>query len=225
MRREFRNRVFLPIVLPLAILGFIAAVVAVFALILLYNTHEAALALATVMAAGILLTVALAASRDRLDAGRRLVVVGAGVVPILLGAGFALGLFGNVDPALLNINRQPEVQFPDWAPVIVSTQPADFDADSITLPPEPPEGEELAIVFDNQSGIGHNFTLHAGPEPDSDVLAETETYEEGEEAVTFEPQEPGEYYFVCTVHASSMFGTLTIAEGEEPSVGEGGGDG
>lgn len=108
MKREFRERVFLPIVMPIAILAFIAATVALLALVLLYNTHEAALALAAVMAAGILLTFALTASQDRLGASRKLVVVGAGLVPVLIGAGFALGLFGSVDPALLNINRQPE---------------------------------------------------------------------------------------------------------------------
>lgn len=106
MRREFRDRAFLPIVVPIAVLVAVVAAVGLVAFVLLYNTHQAALALAAVMAAGILITVSLAASQDRLTAGRKLTLVAAGSVPVLLGAGFALGVFGTVDPTLLNINRE-----------------------------------------------------------------------------------------------------------------------
>lgn len=106
MRSEFRNRAFLPVVLPLAILVAVAAAVAGFALLLLYNTREVALVLAAVTAAGILLAAALAASKDRLSGSSRWVVVAAAATPLVLGAVVAVG-FVPVDPSALNINRQP----------------------------------------------------------------------------------------------------------------------
>lgn len=106
MNSDFRNRVVLPILVPLGVLLGIAALVIAFAFILLYNTKEAALVLAAVTAAGILAATALASSRDRLDSARKGVLLLAGAVPVLLGAAFALGL-GGVDDSLLNINREP----------------------------------------------------------------------------------------------------------------------
>lgn len=106
MRSEFRNRAFLPVVLPLAIIVVVGAAVAGFALLLLYNTREVALVLAAVTAAGILLAAALAASKDRLSGRSRLVVVTAAVTPLVLGAVVAAGVVP-VDPSALNINRQP----------------------------------------------------------------------------------------------------------------------
>lgn len=106
MRSEFRNRAFLPVVLPLAIVLVVAAAVAGFAILLLYNTREVALVLSAVTAAGVLLAAALAASKERLSGRTGLVVVTAAATPLILGAVVAAGVVP-VEPSALNINRQP----------------------------------------------------------------------------------------------------------------------
>ena len=107
LRSEFRNRAFLPVVLPLGIVLVVGVAVAGFALLLLYNTREVALVLAAVTAAGILFAAALAASKDRLTGRSRLVVVAAAATPLVLAAIVAVGVVP-VDESALNINRRPE---------------------------------------------------------------------------------------------------------------------
>ncbi len=107
MRRSFRDRAFLPVFIPVAVLLAIGVLVGGFALILLYNTRPVAIVVAIMAAAGILVGVAMANSRDRLGTGQRVVVVIAAAVPTLLGAAYALGV-GGVGASRLNINRQPE---------------------------------------------------------------------------------------------------------------------
>lgn len=108
MTRDLYKRVVVPIVLSVTVVVCAVAAVALFALILLYNTHETALVITALTAAGILFVTALAASRDGLAARQRAVLVGAGLLPVAIGASFALGLFVSIDPALLNINAQPQ---------------------------------------------------------------------------------------------------------------------
>ena len=107
MRREFRDRAFLPWFIPVAVIAVIGVLVGGFALILLYNTRTVAVVLALMAAAGVLVGVALANTRDRLSAAQRVVLVVAAAVPTLLGAAFAAGV-GGVPASELNINRQPE---------------------------------------------------------------------------------------------------------------------
>lgn len=224
MKSEFRQRAFLPLMIPIAVVGTIAVTVGLFAAIMLYLPQDVGNVVAMVLAAGILLAIALATSQDSLDPVKKAGVAIAAGVPLVFGGVAALGAF-DFDPALLPANFEPHASFPAWAPTVVSTQPAAFDNESVTLPTAVPEGEEnLVIVFDNQSGISHNLIAVSGDSRDADPFvsadgdpAATTTYTAGEEAVLFVPPEAGTYLFFCSIH-DGMDGELIIEEGAVPSV-------
>lgn len=232
MNTEFRNRVFLPLFLPLAIVLGVAGVVAVFAWILLYNTRPAALVIAIVAAAGILLAISLAASRDRLDTGQRSVVVGAAVLPVLLGAIVAAGVF-DIDPSQLNINREPHLVIPEDAPLIAaeSVETFCFPTDGGGCEPTDtwefaaPEDDEVVVVFQNlQAGTPHNvafYELEDGGDPQAGESVFQGDIFEGVDTRPYRIEDglpQGELYFQCDVHPA-MQGVATITA---PEGGEGG---
>lgn len=223
MKSEFRQRAFLPLMIPLAVLGTIAVVVGLFAAILLYLPQDIGNIVGITAAAGILLAGFLATSQDSLDPLKKVGVAIAVAIPVVFGAGTAIS--GICDTADCPANFKEIIRFPAWAPTIVSSQPAAFDNETVTLPVAPPEdATELAIVFDNQSGIPHNLVVTTGQERTADPAvneagdaAATATFSGGQEGVFFLPPEAGEYLFFCSIH-DGMDGTLIIEVGAAPAV-------
>lgn len=85
-----------------------------------------------------------------------------------------------------------------------------FGTGTITVP----AGASVALSFDNQdSGTPHNFALYDTPAAANGIsVGEIIT---GPSTTTYEftaPDEPGEYFFRCDVHPSTMTGTLTVEE-------------
>jgi plastocyanin len=83
---------------------------------------------------------------------------------------------------------------------------SEFDVEEF----EAPAGR-LTVTFDNQDGgVIHNIHFYRGPDSDGESVAETEL-EVGpiEQTITFDV-EPGEYYYVCDAHPTTMEGTLTV---------------
>lgn len=241
MKTDFRNRVFLPIVLPLLILLAMAAFIGVFALTLLHSTHEASLMLAAVAAGGILFVISLAASQDRLDPLRRGVLGVAVLVPLLVGGAFAVGLVGDIPPESRMINVEPPAEAPEDAILAAESdqtfcmpsngdcEPTDFWSVAAQ------ETEEFIYLFENRDDTApHNLSIRelAGdrdePEP-GEVIHEGEVLTSVDESTeTVEPGlEPGDYYFVCDVHPSTMTGVLEVGgdgEGGDAEGGDGGGE-
>ncbi|MBW3619233.1 MAG: cupredoxin domain-containing protein [Actinobacteria bacterium] len=214
MKTEFRNRAFLPVVLPVAILLLIGLLVGGFALILLYTTHEVALVLATVAAAGILLAISLAASQERLDGGRRAAVILAGATPILIGGFVAVAQPAGITDDLLNINRQPHIVLPELNVTIAAENSNQFTANEMVLP----ANEEVGVVFENnEAGTPHNWSLYVSDAAvESIVVGEVVTGPAVDEIIFTSP-EPGEYYFQCDVHPN-MNGQLVTDDGAEPTT-------
>lgn len=232
MRREFRNRAFLPVVIPVAVVLAIAGAVALFAWILLYSSHEIAIVLAILMAAGVLLSVSLAASQDDLDPRRRAAVVAAGGTPVLIGVLVALGL-GGIPADQLNINREPIQVVPEGAPVIAAENaqtfcnPRDGECQP-TMQMTLPAGQETTVVFENNdTGVPHNWTLRPSQDS-SESLAATSDGTGPAQLVATVPAdlEPGDYYFLCTIHPA-MQGTATVSPGATEAAvdADGGGSG
>lgn len=70
----------------------------------------------------------------------------------------------------------------------------------------------VTIEFDNRDGgVVHNVHVFDGDEADDETLAETEL-EVGPviQTLTFDA-EPGEYFFQCDAHPTTMTGTLTVS--------------
>jgi plastocyanin len=240
MKTEFRNRAFLPIVMPLGVLLGIVALVVSFALILLYNTHEAALVIAVVAAAGILTAISLAASKDELSGAQKAAVVLAGALPVAVGVVFSLlSVNGAVDASELNINREPPLAVPEDA-VIAADNSNEF-----CLPQEDGScqatrdwqvgAQEDSFLFEflnNEAGTPHNvaiFTLS-----DDSVTGDSVEPGMGEEELftgdvfpgvdsrvydVEEGLEQGVYFFQCSVHPTTMIGVMTVAEGGEAAEG------
>ena len=81
-----------------------------------------------------------------------------------------------------------------------------FDVEDLTAP-----AGSITVEFDNRdSGIVHNIHFYRGSDDQGESVAETEL-ESGpiEQTVTFDV-EPGEYYYVCDAHPTTMEGTLTV---------------
>lgn len=233
MNPDFRSRVLMPILLPIAVIAAIVAFVGLVALVLLYNTHNGALAIAALAAGGILFTVSLAASRDRLDPGRRAVVVVAGLLPLIAGGLVALDVIGNVDDADRNINVEPLQIIDEGAPTIAAENSMEF-----CLPDDeggactPVDLWELAVAdtqqpvtftFDNrEEGVPHNVVFatlvgsEADPEPGDDILEsalitgpDVDSYED--ESLIWDDLDE-QWYFFCRVHPN-MNGVAQLAAG------------
>jgi hypothetical protein len=220
VNQDFRTRVFQPIVLPLLVLLAMAAFIGLVAFTLLYNTHEGALMLAAVAASAILFTVALAASQDRLDPGRRAAVGFAAVVPFAVGALMAFGVIGGIADEDRNINVEPLLVTPEDAPVIAAENSQDFclpdnggceTADLWEVTPSE-TSENILFVFDNrEAGVPHNVVITElegtveDPSPVGEEFVETEVvngviedfYED--DTLTWDDL-PEQWYFFCRVH-------------------------
>lgn len=236
MKTEFRNRALLPVVIPLAILGTIALLVGGFALILLYNTRWTAVMLAIVAAAGILIAMTIASSRDKADGRVKGAVALAGGVPVLLGVLIAVGVIGNLSAEDLNINRQPHTtgpqlpEVPEDAPLLAAETLNAFclptgggceDTNEWEIPAEAAAGETFIYAFDNRdtSTGPHNlvlFELEGTPEdPDAGALLfeEVPAAFDGPETRAYQTAVPlpEQFYFLCTVHPTTMWGVGTVA--------------
>lgn len=215
MNIEFRNRAFLPVVLPVVILLVVGLLVGGFALTLLYTTHEVAIVLAAVAAAGILLATSLAAaSQERLGAGRRAAVVMAGAAPVLMGAFVAIVQPAGITDEMLNINRQPHLVLPDLNLEIAAVNSIGFTANEMVLP----ANAEVGVVFINDElGVEHNWSLYVSDTAVDDIVIGDRIEGPATEEIIFTAPEAGQYYFQCDVHPN-MNGQLISRDDAEPAL-------
>jgi hypothetical protein len=232
VRSPVVSRIVLPIVLPIAVLLAIATFVGAVAITLLYNTKGGSLMLAAVAAGGILFTVALAASQDRLSVPKRGIVLFAAALPLLVGGAIGLGLIGDVDDADRMANVQPLLVVPDDAPVIAAENSLEFcigpegACDPVTDWDVVPsaETESLVFLFDNREvGVQHNVVITDlgdgvdDPAPGQTVFASS-TLVAGPALDAYVSQDvtwaelPEEWYFFCAIHPN-MNGVGRVVEG------------
>jgi hypothetical protein len=230
---DVRSRVIAPIVLPIVVLLAIVAFVGTIAVTLLYSTKSGALMLAAVAAGGILFTISLASTQDKLDGPRKAVVTFAAALPLLVGIGFASGLIGGIDDADRMINVEPLITIPEDAPLIAAENSIEFCLPTDDGGCEPveewaitpsEETEFLTFVFDNrEAGVIHNVAFYEleGTEDDpapgpaihvGELITGPEILGELVPDVTWEDL-PEVFYFNCVVHPN-MDGIAFLAEGE-----------
>ncbi len=234
MNNDFRSRVILPIVLPIVVLLSIAAFVGAVSMSLLYSTHEGSLMLAAVAAAGILFTVSLASSHDRLTPARRGVLIFAAALPIVAGGAIAAGVIGDIDDADRMVNVEPLLAIPDDAPVIAAENSVEFclleedgSCEAVERWEVTPSAEEenLSFVFENlEAAVPHNVVITEidgsvdDPSPGAEFTASTlidgvaTDYHVADELTWDEL--PDDWYFFCAVHPI-MNGTGTVVDADE----------
>ena len=82
-----------------------------------------------------------------------------------------------------------------------------FDVEDLEAPAGP-----ITIKFDNQdAGVVHNLALYPGDDASEDPIAATDL-ETGEIEQTLELDlEPGEYFYQCDAHPTTMKGDLKVS--------------
>jgi hypothetical protein len=180
--------------------------------------------LAAVAAGGILFVISLAASQDKLDPVRRGVLGVAVLVPFLIGGAFAAGIIGDIPDEQRMINVEPPAEAPEDA-ILAAENDQEFclPANGDCEPTEfwsvaAQDTEEFIYLFENRDDAApHNLSIRElegdrdNPEP-GEVIHEGELLTSvGESTETIDTGlEPGDYYFVCDVHASTMTGVLEV---------------
>jgi plastocyanin len=91
-------------------------------------------------------------------------------------------------------------------PIVIAGIGNTFDVEEVSAP-----AGTITIEFDNRdAGVIHNIHFFAGSNSDGATVAETEL-EVGpiKQTLTFDAQ-PGEYFYQCDAHPTTMEGNLTV---------------
>jgi plastocyanin len=215
MRKATRDRLVLPILLPIGILAAIVLLMVLFSRILLNTSADAATVVALVVSVTILVAAGVVASRSH---GR-----GAGGLGSLLGvvAGVAM-LAGGIALAV----AKPAEEGGEGAEAFhaeITAPPgatADgFDARVLELQADEP----IELTFHNEDpGVPHNVAIAEGEDPGSPLLFEPDGTITGPATAVYsiDPLSEGSYHFFCEVHPTTMKGDVEVAPG--PPSGAGG---
>lgn len=217
MRDRTRDRVFLPIAMPIGILIVLAFVLYGFSRILLSLPANAATAIALVVAISILIVCGIAANRSVVRSAVLASILGAVVGVAMLAGGVAL-----IATAGTGEEGGDHAGPPPGGGVTVVAQNVQFDTNEIHLP----AGQPSTITFENRDpGVQHNIAIFPSEDDLSEPLFRGDIIS-GPDTVTYEipPLEAGTYYFHCDVHPQ-MSGRVVVEEGPHEgggAPGEGG---
>ncbi len=209
MRTSTRDRVVLPILLPIVILLVIAAVLFGFSRILLSLTKDAATAIALIVALSIMVVAAVVASRSVVRASSLASMLGAIAGVAMLAGGIALIAVG--------AGGEKEGGGGPAVTISLAAKGIAFDKTKLSVP----AGKPFAIAFDNEdAGIQHDVQVFDNESFTGTPLMNGEIVT-GPAKVTYEAPalDPGTYYFHCSVHPAQMQGTI---EATPPTPGGGG---
>jgi plastocyanin len=210
MRKQTRERLLLPILLPVGILVVMLAVLYGFSRILLSISHSAATATALVVAVAIVVVSAIVAGRRIVRPSSFAGLVGAVTGVAMIAGGIALATVGT------EVEGE-EGEAPATNVTIVAVNIA-FQTTEI----EVPAGQPFTITLDNQdAGVQHNVDIFDNPGFTGEAIFEGEIIT-GPAQITYEipALEPGTYPFRCVVHPN-MVGTIRAVEGAGGPSGPG----
>jgi plastocyanin len=81
-----------------------------------------------------------------------------------------------------------------------------FDTDQLTLPAD----TETTIEFINDDTVAHNFSIYEDDSAEADLFIGQEIGGGASTDYSIPPLEPGEFFFRCDLHPTSMIGTVTV---------------
>jgi plastocyanin len=82
-----------------------------------------------------------------------------------------------------------------------------FDRDTLTAP----AGAQVRLTLDNREAVPHNVAIYGSDDLQQEIFV-GETFS-GPDTMTYEfqaPDEPGEYFFLCDVHPTTMTGDFIV---------------
>jgi plastocyanin len=212
VRAETRDRLLLPVALPLGILAVLGLAFWGFSRVLLGVHGTPATVVALIVAGAIVTVAALAAGRPQVRGSTIAAMVGATAGVAMLAGGLAIAVVGE---------QEGEGPGPGAPGAVVPIAAANIAFDQTTL--TVPAGQPFTIAFDNRdAGVQHNVQIFEGPEVAGTPRFAGEIVT-GPIQVEYEvpPLEAGTYAFNCVVHPTTMIGEIRAVEGE--GGGEGGG--
>jgi plastocyanin len=215
VRNDTRNRLLLPIVIPIGLLVVIGLVLFSFSRILLSVEPDAATVIALVVAASVLAAAAIAAGRARV----RGTTIGG-----MLGtvAGVAM-LTGGV--AIVAIGPAEEEVPPFLATISAPSGAAanGFDPTTLSLPSDAP----IKLTFDNQDdAVTHNIVIFNGEDDTAPQLFRgAPVVGVSSQPYAVPPLPAGTLFFHCEFHTGTMTGTITAAPAPTGATPEPGGSG
>ena len=217
MKKDVRDRLLLPLLLPVGILLFIALILWGFSRILLGLTATTATITAVVAALGIMVVAAIAAGRTTVRGSTIAAMFAATAGVAMLAGGIALAFVAGGDEG-----EEPEPPDGEVPVVQLVAQDIAFDPTDLTVP----AGVPFEIAFDNRdAGQQHNVAIYDNPdfsgtpEFEGDLVA-------GPAQTTYrvDPLAAGPYSFLCVVHPT-MTGQIEAVEGGGGPGEPGGGGG
>lgn len=211
MRARTRDRVLLPIVLPIGILAVLAAVLFGFSRILLSVDHTPATATALMVAVAIVVVSAVAAGRSVIRASGLAAMTGVIAGVAMLAGGVAL-----IAASPAGEGGAEPTGGPGAPALTVTASGLKFDTSTITLSAD----TKTTIRFENKDGgVQHNIAIYQDDSL-SKVLFKGDLVT-GPDSIDYQvpPLPAGTYYFHCDVHPT-MNGQVVVEQG---AAGGGGG--
>lgn len=207
MNKDFRERAFVPVMLPLAMIAGFGIFAFSLSRVFLAVPELSAVFVALLVALYVLIVAALVAARPHLPPRALAVGLVIGMVGVI-GAG-AAGAAAGIRPvheeeeeaaAEEGDSEGEDAGFPEDALVFTAVD-IEFEEAPTTA-----EAGEVTIALDNQGGAPHDVTIE---EEGDETVAEADGGETDTGTIELEP---GTYTYYCSVpgHRSSMEGTLEV---------------
>ena len=214
-----RDRLGLPLLLPLLVLGAILLTIFSFGHVLLQvQESREAWPVAIAVAAAILLIAAFVNSQPSVRGvpAYALTALPASVI-------LALGLFYFVRPGPETGGGEEAVAvIPAPGPLAETATDNRFSATSFTILPN----EQYTLNLTNQGQALHNWAVKGVNGTDGREIKTSLLQGGASESISFAIATPGTYQFICDVHPVEMVGRLTVATpGTAASAGPGGASG
>ena len=195
--KTLRERVLLPVLIPVGALAFIGFLALFMASILLRVPHNVATAIALMVAFNLLVVFSVVALKPNIGKFLLMVMGGVALVPILLGAVAAAGV----------VSFPGEEHEEEAGPAVeIAASNLAFDKTELQIPAD----QEFEIHFNNGEAQPHNVAiLESQGSPNVLFRGGIIT---GPEETSYQvaPITAGSYYFQCDVHPN-MSGTVVAA--------------
>lgn len=213
MKRDTRDRLVLPILLPLGILAAVGLALWGFSRVLLGVHGTPATAVALIVAGAIVGLSAFAAARPQVRGSTIAALVGGVAGVAMFAGGIAIAVVGG-----------PEGEGGPGpgpgAPIPLVAANIAFEPKSLRVP----AGVPFTIGFDNRDAVQHNVQIFDTPDFSGTPLFDG-TIVTGPIRTDYEvsPLAAGTYFFRCVVHPANMTGEIHAAEPGGAGGGPGGG--
>lgn len=208
---SMRDRLILPVLIPVGALAFILFLALVMSQVLLNVPNAVAVAIATFTAINLLIAFSVLALKPKTGRMTTMFVGAIAAVPLVLGAAAAAGVVPLPE-------EEEQGAGGEEASVTLAANGLQFDKKELAIPAD----TEFTLVFNNQEAQPHNVAILEA-QGSSNALFRGQIVtgpKEAEETVDAIPA--GEYYFRCDVHPN-MNGTVTAEGGGDSGGGDSGG--